>query len=471
MTTYGMTPTGFLPKPATVCRTELASSLLAKRGSSVDVSDSSLEGQFIAILSEREGSIWDALQALYAAADPDMATDASQDAVCAITGTFRQSSASSLVIATLTGNPTTVVSAGTQGKTASTSALFTSLASATIASVTAWAGSTVYTLGARRTNNGNVYQCTVPGTSAASVGPVGTPAAGTYFFVDGTATWCYLGVGTGAIDTVMISVVQDAIIAAALDLNLIATPVGGLLGIINVNAATLGNPQQTNESLRVTREGEIAAAGTGIADAIRAALLQVSGVSGVTVFHNDTDSIDANGQKPHSVQALVIGGADADIAQVLFSQVSAGIQTDSTAATVTVVIPDSMGINQTIKFTRVTATPVYVDVTYTYNPAASTKGGYPLNGDALAQTAIAVFGNTVQTPGKDVVASSIGAALFPIFINGAQVAGVQGILDVTSTKISTAPSPTVSTTIVIDPFHQATIIVANVTIHSSPGSV
>ena len=58
-----------------------------------------------------------------------------------------------------------------------------------------------------------------------------------------------------------------------------------------------------------------------------------------------------------------------------------------------------------------------------------------------------------------------------VFVNGAQVAGVQGILDVTSVKISTSPSPTVSTTIVITPFQRATFTTANVAVHSSAGSV
>jgi hypothetical protein len=54
---------------------------------------------------------------------------------------------------------------------------------------TAWAPSTTYTVGARRTNGGNVYTCTTGGTSAGSGGPSGTGTG----IVDNTVRWSYVG--------------------------------------------------------------------------------------------------------------------------------------------------------------------------------------------------------------------------------------------------------------------------------------
>jgi hypothetical protein len=54
--------------------------------------------------------------------------------------------------------------------------------------ITAWTPSTSYSIGNRRSNGGNAYQCTKTGTSASSGGPAGTGAS----IVDGTATWKYL---------------------------------------------------------------------------------------------------------------------------------------------------------------------------------------------------------------------------------------------------------------------------------------
>jgi hypothetical protein len=55
----------------------------------------------------------------------------------------------------------------------------------------AWAGSTAYVVDDYVTNAGNVYRCSVAGTSAATGGPTGTAAAA---IVDGTASWLFAGI-------------------------------------------------------------------------------------------------------------------------------------------------------------------------------------------------------------------------------------------------------------------------------------
>lgn len=427
---YGLLSTGYNPKPQSVVRDEMNASLRAVRGNSIDLSDGSLEGQLVGILSEREGLLWDLGQSIVAAADPDAATDAAQDAVCAITGTFRDEARASSVTETLTGVPATVVAAGSQVRTASTQKYFKTVAPATIAALTAWAPTTAYALGDRRTNASRVYQCITAGTSAGSGGPTTTAADNT----DNTVHWRYLGEGTGAVDVAMTSVELDAIVALSGDLTSIQTPTGGWQGAINVRDATLGALEQTNESLRVTRESELAQFGTSTADAIRAAILGITGVVSCSVFENTTDVVDGNGQPAHSVQVLVRGGADADIAQVLYSNVAAGI---ATFGTTTVAVTDSEGVSHNYNFTRPTLLNIYIDISLKYNPASSTKGGYPSNGDALVKTALVNFGNTIQTGGKDVVPSSVGAAAFPVYVNSVQVIGVQGVLDVTDTRVYT----------------------------------
>ena len=60
----------------------------------------------------------------------------------------------------------------------------------------AWAGSTAYTRGSCVSNGGNLYQCIIAGTSAASGGPSGT----TNSITDGTVTWQYLASGPALVD-------------------------------------------------------------------------------------------------------------------------------------------------------------------------------------------------------------------------------------------------------------------------------
>lgn len=64
----------------------------------------------------------------------------------------------------------------------------TAAAIKTTAAPTPWAPSTAYLVGAQVGNVGNIYSCTVAGTSAPSGGPTGTGGA----IVDGTCTWAFV---------------------------------------------------------------------------------------------------------------------------------------------------------------------------------------------------------------------------------------------------------------------------------------
>ncbi len=428
---YGLLSTGFNPKPQSIVREELNAALRAARGQSIDLSDGSFLGQLVGILSEREGLLWDLGQALYAAGDPDQATTDALEALCALTATFRLPATSSQVTLTLTGTPNTVVPAGSQVKTSSTSQVFQTTTSATITALTAWASGTVYVVGDRRTNSNRCYQCITGGTSA---GPGSGPTTTAADITDNTVHWTYLGEGTGAVDAAATSLVADAIVAAARDLTVINTPVGGWQSAINVADATVGSLAQTDESLRVAREDQLAQAGTGTTDAIRAEILKVSGVVSCTVYANNTDATDSNGQPPHSVQAVVLGGTDAAIAQVLHENVAAGIQTYGGSSAV---VTDSQGNQLTYFFTRPTSVNIYVQLVLKYNSASPTKGGYPTNGDTLAKQAVVDFATVNQGVGKDAVPSSLGASVFPVIVGGVRVAGVQGVLVLEDVRVYT----------------------------------
>lgn len=458
MTTYGLTTTGFTPMPFTEVRSEINASIQAKRGPSTDVSDGSFLGQLIGIFSEREASIWDLGQAVYNAFLAAAATGTALDNLSALTGTFRQAAFSSTVMETLTGTASTTVPQGSQVKTTSTGAVFASIAVCTIAATVNWTHPTAYVVGNRVNLGGNVYQCTIGGTSGGT-GPSGTGQA----IVDGTVTWKWIGAGVGAIDQTFASVTQDAIVALAGDLNVIQTPVGGWSSAINQLDASVGAPEQTDESLRTQRVTELAGEGSSPANALYAKLQQVSGVTSVTVYHNDGDSTDGNGLAPHSVLALVIGGADVDVATCLATNVAAGVGTNVAFAGATVIaVVDSEGISHNYGFLRPTAVPIYVSITVHYVSTGQTATTYPSDGDTEVKTAIVNFGNA-RGAGADAIASALGAQAFV----------VPGVWDVPRSGslggclISSSPTPTSDATITIDAFHVATYDTSRVTVTSS----
>lgn len=101
-------------------------------------------------------------------------------------------------------------------------------AEVTVVTLTAWAGTTAYTVGALRRNGGNVYQCITAGTSAGSGGPTTTATD----ITDGTAHWRYIAAGSAA---VLAAVTSE--LAGAEGNCEIGTAVSFESPIANVNAA------------------------------------------------------------------------------------------------------------------------------------------------------------------------------------------------------------------------------------------
>lgn len=141
----------------------------------------------------------------------------------------------------------------------------------------------------------------------------------------------------------------------------ITNPVTVVLGVTSINnpsaALQIGENQETDPQLRVRRESSIANNSEGYIDGLRGALLDVTGVSEAKVYENVTNAVDADGIAAHGIWAIVEGGANADIAQVLYAKKSYGA--DMTGA-VEVAIDTSSGGVFTAKFDRPSAEDLYI---------------------------------------------------------------------------------------------------------------
>ena len=437
-------------------RSQINSDWLQAFGASMDVSDGSPDGQQIGIDAEIFALLNELLEAIVSSQDPNKATGAALAAICAITGTKNPGATFSRVTLTLTGTPTATVPDGSLASTLSTGQQFTTAGAGTVTIVaaTAWAGTTAYVAGDRRTNASSIYLCTVGGTSAGSGGPTGTTRG--VNITDGGVTWRFLGAGTGFVDVATRATVTGPIIAVSGDIVNIDTPTGGWQpgsgGVVNLLDATVGANELTNAQLRVLREQELARPGTSPKNAIRAAMLgDVAGVTSCTVFSNVTDVTDVNGIPPHSVLALVKGGADQDIWDALLANVADGIRTFGTVIGTAV---DSEGTPQPEAFSRVTEINVYVSVTLVVD-----ANSFPADGAAQVALAIATNGNA-RDDGTDVTWSWVLAQCFT----------VAGVLSGDMPLIGTAPSPTLSTTIAISLFQRAVWDTSRVSVTATPGT-
>lgn len=418
MTTWGITPTGLNVPTLDDVRDERNAAMRTAFGASLPLDDQKIEGQLVAIQSEREVSVWEAIEALWQALDPDSATGAALDSLCALSGTVRRKAKSSTVVATLVGTSGDTISAGSRAKLGSTGAAFALDLDAVLADVTAWTATTGYVVGDLVGNDsGKVYACTAAGTSAGSGGPTGTSTS----ISDGSVTWRYVGAGTGVASGGMTALAAGPTVAVAYDLSVIDTPVSGWTAVVNLLDGVTGRVVESDGALRVRRAQELASGGSTTRDALFAELDEVTGVSAVTLFVNDTDVTDADGVPPHAVEALVQGGDDDAIAAVLLAGVAFGIATyTSTSDSGTAV--DSEGGSHTEYFSRPVAVDCYVAITLTKDPLV-----YPADGDARVKAAIAV----AQVIGRDLKAARCAAAAF----------GVPGLIDVTACYVGTAPSP------------------------------
>jgi uncharacterized phage protein gp47/JayE len=419
-TTYGLTATGFVTKPLSVCKEELEAVF---RAAGLDPSDPrSVEGQLVGGLAEREAALWDLAEDVYRAMDPDANEGDAQDAIAAITGTLRAPAKKSTVTLTAAGTAGTVLNAGRVASATGTGYRFATTAAATVAAATAWAALTAYTVGQRRTNGGEIYEATVAGASAAAGGPTGQGSA----ITDGGVTWKWVITGTAFVDVAAAAEETGPKQALAGTVTTIETPVSGWTAVRNVLDAVVGADVETAAALRLRRETELRAVGGAALDAVRADVMAVSGVTAVTVFENTGSVPDVDGIPAKAIEVLVSGGLDAGIRTAIWGSKAAGIETHGGVAGT---VLDSQGVSHAVEFSRPTAKPVYINVDIKVGAT------FPVDGDAQVKAQLAA---KVYAAGDDVISWSLKRLI--------TVAGVE---DVPVLRIGLASPATVETTIVI----------------------
>lgn len=135
----------------------------------------------------------------------------------------------------------------------------------------------------------------------------------------------------------MESLDEGPIVCNAGTLTVIATPVVGWNAVTNPTDCERGQIREEDPPLRVRRERELRAPGSGNVDAIAVDLeaIEYEGekpVEQARVFENTTDFVNARGLPPKSIEALVFDGVAASlpnnvIAQALWHSKAGGIKT------------------------------------------------------------------------------------------------------------------------------------------------
>ena len=117
------------------------------------------------------------------------------------------------------------------------------------------------------------------------------------------------------------------IYTAAGELSTIITAIGGLFGITNPLDLTTGRNIETDEELRLRHSLSVQQAGSGTLASIVAAVRNVDGVTAVIGLENRTIFTNILGLPAKSFEIIVEGGLDGEIADVIWDDKPAGIET------------------------------------------------------------------------------------------------------------------------------------------------
>lgn len=198
------------------------------------------------------------------------------------------------------------------------------------------------------------------------------------------------------------------------DISIIVNPQSGINSVTNPDAFFNGQDEETDEELQDRYYDSLGKVGSRRLESIEANVLDdVNGVRAAIAIENETNEFDAEGRPPHSIETVVLGGLDEDVAMAIFRKKGGGIRAfGKTVYT----YKDSRGIIHEIGFTRATTISVFIKVYIE-------KGKqFPLNGDELviAQLVKYIGGtyNNVLYPGvgmsKDVVCTKAEARVLSI---------------------------------------------------------
>jgi uncharacterized phage protein gp47/JayE len=389
----GLTAEGFTPKTLEEILSDLEDSQHADIDTGLDTSAESVLGKLNGTFASPLRECWELLGAVYESRDPDKNTGDAQDATAAISGTRRR--------------------AATNG--------FVALRMSVAANTTVPAGAVAHVTG-QPTNRWV--------TTAAAVNATGSTA------------W---------VENVAAEAESTGVIAAvAGTLAVIAQPVTGWLAVANLLDATPGLAIETHSELRIRRELELQRPGSSPLDAIRADLLDVTGVVAVVMYENTTDTTDAEGLPPHSVEAVAQQGTATDLAVAtqLWNSKAGGIATHSSESPPrTVSVVSSQGTTRLVKFTRPASRSVYLDIVITTDPDLYA-------GNAALKAALVAYGTEHLTMGADVIRARLLC----------EVIDFPGVTDVVTLHLGFGASPTGDSNLLIAPREIAMLDTSRITV-------
>ena len=148
----------------------------------------------------------------------------------------------------------------------------------------------------------------------------------------------------------------------------ITTIIAGWVSVTNDIDPIMGRLEETDVEARHSYLKRIFLHSTNMLESIEAEIMEnVDGVTALIGYENDTNLEDAYGRPPHSVEIVIEGGSDVEIAKCIYDKKATGIQTFGSKE---VEILDEFGNRHMIRFNRPTLLNTWLQVTLTRTSAA-----------------------------------------------------------------------------------------------------
>lgn len=424
-----VTERGFQRKTLQEIRTELELGLRSVFGPKFETSVDSPNGLLISQLSLSLDKLWQLAAEVYASRDPGQAEGVALDWSAVLTGIDRKPETSCRVRATLyTDGAEAVIPAGSVAQRSRGSLDFTLLSDVSIDRtacdelVVVDDGSQLsteytfhFTFGDITLNNESLES-----NIARLMHIVNQSGVATADFMPGRSDAIYIRQGSGPVG-IAAPLPQDFAFRPGSDgvfeaapgrqtceageLDTIPEAVDGWVAVYNREAGVPGTDLETDDELRVRRAASRSVRACGTDPAIEARLkAEVPGVMDAYVQSNRAMTADpVTGRPPKSFEALVIGGDDDAVARKIYETQPSGIQSYGDRE---VVVVDSRGDEQVIRFSRPAAKYLWLKVNYSIYSEEQVSSNAEIR-DALMSWAATEYGL-----GRDVIPDRIYRGLY-----------------------------------------------------------
>lgn len=215
----------------------------------------------------------------------------------------------------------------------------------------------------------------------------------------------------------------------------IKNPVSGINEVSDSSLSAHGLDRETDREFRERYKKSVAKGGASTLDSIVAAILEAPNVLQAVVIENESITTDSEGRPSKSIEAIILGGRDEDIAQAIFATKAAGIQP---YGTVTVSVTDKTGRPHNVSFTRAMEAGIYVTIRVKKN------ANYPADGDIRLKDQVIGYIGGINSRGLYNRGLLMGEPV--VYIQIPMAIDLPGIEDL-EIRIGTSPNPTGTTNI------------------------